>query len=97
MTKKVGPPSLLSLKKDAQQVVTEISKIDTPVPMLREIKLLKKKLINRGILKSKAENMAKTLLGNIPRSETAKNFKAFEGMFDQDAVNKAQAKLERSK
>lgn len=90
-----SPPSLLSLKKDAQEVVKEISKINTPVPMLREIKLLKKKLIRRGILKSKAEKMAQTLLGNIKSSETARNFKAFEGMFDQEAVNRAVKQMEK--
>ncbi len=91
-----SPPSLASLKKDARQVVQEVSEMNTDVPMNRELTMLQKRLVARGILKSKAKGMSRTLLGNIKSSETAKNYKAFEGMFDQEAVNRAVAKM-RSK
>jgi len=84
-----APPSLSSLKSDAKSVVAEVAKMKTSTPMSQELKLMERKLSSRGIIKSKRRKMAQSLLGGVSSGASAKAYKAFEGMFDQEKVNNA--------
>lgn len=84
-----GPPSLSQLKADAKAVVSEVKKMDTSVPMTRELSLMQKKLASRGIIKSKRKKIAQSLLGGVASGASAQAYKAFEGMFNQEEINKA--------